>query len=250
MRQDLKIKDQLVTGEDFIVSKHVDGVLITNPVLSEKDLFKYYDSSKYISHNKGRGLFNRLFEFFSKWMLRKKFNMIKPYIKQNSLVADFGCGTGHLYSFLKKKINFKGEYVGYDISSEMINFAKKKHKKARFENINILNKRINENFDYVLINGTFNNKTKNNFLWVKKCLKILFKKTKKAIAFNNLTTYVDYFDKKLYYIRPEKIFSFCKTELSPLVILNHNYHIKKQYLPYEFTTYVYKTKIKIRKSLM
>ena len=44
MRQDLKIKDQLVTGEDFIVSKYEDGVLITNPVLSEKDLFKYYDS--------------------------------------------------------------------------------------------------------------------------------------------------------------------------------------------------------------
>ena len=53
MRQDLKIKDQLVTGEDFMVSEHMDGVLITKPVLSEKDLFKYYDSSKYISHNKG-----------------------------------------------------------------------------------------------------------------------------------------------------------------------------------------------------
>ena len=44
MRQDLKIKDQLVTGEDFIVSKYVDGVLVTKPVLSEKDLFKYYEN--------------------------------------------------------------------------------------------------------------------------------------------------------------------------------------------------------------
>ena len=103
MRQDLKIKDQLVTGEDFMVSEHMDGVLVTNPVLSEKDLFKYYDSSKYISHNKGRGLFSRLFEFFSKWMLRKKFNMIKPYVKQNSLVADFGCGTGKFLSYVSKK---------------------------------------------------------------------------------------------------------------------------------------------------
>ena len=103
MRQDLKIKDQLVTGEDFMVSEHMDGVLVTKPVLSEKDLFKYYDSSKYISHNKGRGLFNGLFEFFSKWMLRKKFNMIKPYVKQNSLVADFGCGTGKFLSYVSKK---------------------------------------------------------------------------------------------------------------------------------------------------
>ena len=103
MRQDLKIKDQLVTGEDFTVSEYLDGVLMTKPVLSEKDLFKYYDSSKYISHNKGRGLFNRLFDFFSKRMLRKKFNMIKPYIKQNSLVADFGCGNGGFLSFVSKK---------------------------------------------------------------------------------------------------------------------------------------------------
>ena len=102
MRQDLKIKDQLVTGEDFIVSEHMDGVLKTKPVLSEKDLFKYYDSSKYISHNKGSGLFNGLFDVFSKWMLRKKFNMIKPYIKQDSLIADFGCGSGWFLEYARK----------------------------------------------------------------------------------------------------------------------------------------------------
>jgi len=171
-------------------------------------------------------------------------------VLKNSKVLDFGCGIGYLYSYLKKKIKFNGEYVGYDISNEMINFANKKYKNVRFENKNVLSERINERFDYVIINGTFNNKINQNLNWIKKTLKILFKKTDKAIAFNNITSYVDYFDKKLYYAQPEKIFNFCKSELSPLVSLRHDYQIKDKKLPYEFTTYVYKTAIKTRKSLI
>ena len=171
-------------------------------------------------------------------------------VLKNSKVLDFGCGIGYLYSYLKKKIKFNGEYVGYDISNEMINFANKKYKNVRFENKDILSERINERFDYVIINGTFNNKINQNLNWIKKTLKILFKKTDKAIAFNNITSYVDYFDKKLYYAQPEKIFNFCKSELSPLVSLRHDYQLKDKKLPSEFTTYVYKTAIKTRKSLI
>jgi len=168
---------------------------------------------------------------------------------KNSKILDFGCGFGYLYSYLKKKIKYSGEYVGYDISNEMINFANKKYKNVRFENKNILSNKINERFDYVIINGTFNNKINKNFDWIKKTLKILYKKTNKAIAFNNISSYVDYFDDKLYYAEPEKIFNFCKSELSSLVSLRHDYQIKDKKLPYEFTTYVYKTNIKNRKSL-
>ena len=132
-----------------------------------------------------------------------------------------------------------------DISNEMINFANKKYKNVRFENKNILSAR-SMNVCLVIIepDWTFNNKINQNLNWIKKTLKILFKKTDKAIAFNNITSYVDYFDKKLYYAKPEKIFSFCKSELSPLVSLRHDYQIKDKTLPYEFTTYVYKTGIK------
>ncbi len=166
---------------------------------------------------------------------------------RRSKILDFGCGTGFLYEFLKKKINFRGKYVGYDISSEMINLAKKKYKKAKFEKKDIFKSRINENFDYVIINGTFNYKFKYNLNWIKKTLITLFKKTNKAIAFNNLSSYVDYKDKILYYESPEKIFKFCKSKLSPFVTIRHDYQVKKRKMPYEFTTYIYKTKIPVRK---
>ena len=147
---------------------------------------------------------------------------------KNSKILDFGCGIGHLYSYLKRKIKFNGEYVGYDISNEMINFANKKYKNTRFEKKDIFKSKINERFDYILINGTFNNRINQNFDWIKKTLKILFNNTDKAIAFNNISSYVDYFDNKLYYAHPEKIFNFCKSELSPLVSLRHDYQIKKK----------------------
>ena len=86
-----------------------------------------------------------------------------------------------------------------------------------------------------------------NFKWIEKTLITLLKKTNKGIAFNNLSSYVDYKDKILYYEIPEKIFNFCKTKLSPLVTIRHDYQIKNNKVPYEFTTYIYKTKIRVRR---
>ena len=139
MRQDFKVKDQLVSGEDFTISEHLHGVLITKPALSEKDLFKYYDSSKYISHNKGRGLFNDLFVFFSKCMLRKKFNMIKPYVNKDSLIADFGCGTGNFLSFVSKK-GFNT--IGIENNPRAIKSCRLKNLKIH-KSLNEINKNLN-----------------------------------------------------------------------------------------------------------
>jgi len=221
----------------LIVKNNYDKIFQKISKEYDKNLIKFGNSPKSVGQLNIRTLEKRL-------SILTKVGDLK-----NSKILDFGCGIGYLYSYLKKKLKFKGEYVGYDISNEMINFANKKYKNVRFENKDILSSKINERFDYVIINGTFNNKINQNFNWIKKTLKILFKKTDKAIAFNNITSYVDYFDKKLYYAKPEKIFSFCKSELSPLVLLRHDYQIKDKTLPYEFTTYVYKTGIKNRKSL-
>ena len=220
-----------------VVKNDYDKIFRKISTVYDESLTKYGDSPKSVGQLDIQTLERRL-------LILTQVGDLK-----NSKVLDFGCGIGYLYSYLKKKIKFNGEYVGYDISNEMINFANKKYKNVRFENKDILSERINERFDYVIINGTFNNKINQNLNWIKKTLKILFKKTDKAIAFNNITSYVDYFDKKLYYAQPEKIFNFCKSELSSLVSLRHDYQIKDKKLPYEFTTYVYKTNIKNRKSL-
>ena len=140
-----------------------------------------------------------------------------------------------------KILGFKGSYTGIDISPEAIKLANKlynKNKNCNFILTNILKKKLKKKFDYVLINGTFNNNMKNNWILMKKSLIQLFSITKKAIIFNNLSYYVDYYDKKLFYIKPEKVFFFCKNELGKKVILNNSYVLKKNTIPYEFTTCV------------
>ena len=167
-----------------------------------------------------------------------------------SKVLDFGCGTGHLLEFLRKHIGFNGEYVGYDISTEMIATAKEKYPEIRFEKKDILDDGMTEEFDYILVSGVFNNRTSDNWGLMTTILRKLFPGAKKALAFNALSTYVDYFEPSLFYVNPQQIFQFCKEELSPCVILRHDYMIKLGIVPYEFSVFVYKAEIQPRRMLI
>ena len=70
---------------------------------------------------------------------------------KNAKVLDFGCATGHLLTFLRENYAFEGEYVGYDLSEEMIGVASEKFSDARFEVRNILTYGVTESFDYVMV---------------------------------------------------------------------------------------------------
>ncbi|MEH1980019.1 MAG: class I SAM-dependent methyltransferase [Nostoc sp.] len=164
-------------------------------------------------------------------------------------ILDFGCGTGHLLTFLQKELEFTGEYIGYDLSEEMIKFAQNKFHKYKFEQRDVLSEGIPEDFDYILINGVFNNRLNDNWGIMTALLKTLFSHTRCVLAFNALSSYVDYFNDGLFYVNPDQVFRFCKEELSPCVTLRHDYLIKPETVPFEFTVYVYNVKIKPRKIL-
>lgn len=159
---------------------------------------------------------------------------------KNKKILDFGCGTGHLLHILRKN-GFKGEYVGYDISSELLNIARQHYPEARFELKNILNDPIDESFDYIFISGVFNNDIGCNQLFMKKILTKLFKQTKESMVFNALSCYVDYKNQGLYYFDPSWVFEFCKTHLTTHVSLNHAYEIKPGVIPFEFSIRLDKT---------
>lgn len=166
-----------------------------------------------------------------------------------SKVLDFGCGTGHLLAFLRTRLAFQGEYVGYDLSAEMIAIASNKFPGIRFERRNILTQGVPEDFDHILINGTFFNRVTDNWGLMTELLGRLFPRTRKALAFNALSTYVDFFNPGNFYVSPENIFRFCKERLSPCVTLRHDYLSKPGVVPFEFTVYVSKTDVEPRKQL-
>ena len=175
---------------------------------------------------------------------KKRLQILLKYIdlKKGNSILDFGCGTGYLYEYLQKS-GYKVKYTGIDISAEAIKFAKKIYNKknnCNFILANILEKNLKKKFDFILVNGTFNNNTKNNWMWMRESLIRLYSITKKTLVFNNLTYYVDFYDKKLFYIQPEKVLNFCKKKLSKKVLIDNSYTLKKKTIPYEFTTCVKK----------
>jgi SAM-dependent methyltransferase len=153
-------------------------------------------------------------------------------------ILDFGCGTGRLYELLVAD-GFTGNYVGYDVAAELISAARDKYPSARFECRNIFTEGVGGAFDYVLISGVFNNRHKSND-YMYEILRMLFANVKQGLAFNALSTYVDYIDEHLNYLDPAAMLDFCKTELSARTVLRHDYLLKEGVIPYEFTMYVYK----------
>lgn len=159
---------------------------------------------------------------------------------KNATILDFGCGTGRLYQLLAAE-GFTGSYTGYDVAPELIDAAQKKFPAARFECRDVFAEGVGGEFDYALISGVFNNRHSGSNDYIHEILRILFSKVRQGIAFNALSTYVDYFDEHLNYLDPAAIFDFCKTELSPCAVLRHDYLLKEGVIPYEFSVYVYKT---------
>jgi ubiquinone/menaquinone biosynthesis C-methylase UbiE len=73
--------------------------------------------------------------------------IFKKYLSDGDKLLDVGCGNGRLSEFSKnKKIN----YIGADVSSELISLAKKRYPKKRFlvaDNLNL--PFLDDNFDKV-----------------------------------------------------------------------------------------------------
>ena len=158
-----------------------------------------------------------------------------------SKVLDFGCNTGSLYEFLRDEYGFRGEYVGYDLAEPAIMHARQKFPGICFEVRDILAEGVDQEFEFVLISGVFNNRLVDNWGFLRRALSMLFARTKNAIAFNAMSSYVDYRDESLAYFAPEDVFRFCKETLSARVTLRHDYLVKPDTIPFEFTTYVYQS---------
>jgi SAM-dependent methyltransferase len=162
-------------------------------------------------------------------------------------VLDLGCGTAQLFHVLTSQRGFKGEYVGYDLSDKVLETARRRFPMIRFELRNILSEGIPEDFDYVLMSGIFNNPVGDNWQLMTDILKRVYPRVRRVMAFNALSRYVDYVEPDLYYVDPGEIFRFCKENLSPQVVLRHEYCVKPGVVPFEFTIGVFASQLPSRK---
>lgn len=152
-------------------------------------------------------------------------------------LLDYGCGVGSLCGYMKKNYrNFS--YTGFDLSTEMVEQAKKLYPDLKIKWINNIGKL--ERFDYVVASGIFNvrlNFSEEEWLkYVLETLKQLHNLSLLGFAFNILTKYSDkeFMKNTLFYADPCFFFDYCKRNFSKKVSLLHDYPL------YEFTITVRK----------
>lgn len=168
-----------------------------------------------------------------------RFHILSALIREESnfSILDFGCGFGSMFNYYNKKYtNF--EYLGFDISSEMIEAAKSTfavNKKATW-----ITDLPNQICDYVIASGIFNVKLDNTneewLVYVLETLNTLNEFSEKGFAFNILTSYsdIEFMKDYLFYADPLFLFDYCKKHFSKNVALLHDYNL------YEFTILVRK----------
>jgi hypothetical protein len=147
---------------------------------------------------------------------------------------DHGCGYGALFEYFVARGLPVSAYCGTDISTDMLSAAKTRVTDPRAEFVEAALPAAEA--DYTFVSGTFNVRLgASEEAWeryVKETLLALAARSRRGLAFNLLTTYVDWRDDNLFYADPKAFFDFCRTELSRYVVLLHDYPL------YEWTMLV------------
>lgn len=143
---------------------------------------------------------------------------------ENTTILDIGCGLGGLYEFFRDDCGIKNlKYKGIDLVEGMIETAKKKYPEAEFEVRDIMKNPLSETeqYDYVFLCGVFNQGMETEFM--KKMLKEAFSYCKKGLAFNFISSYVNFYSEERSYHKPQEVFEFCVENLSRKIDMHHHY---------------------------
>lgn len=171
--------------------------------------------------------------------------------RDHETILDIGCGQADLFKHLTECQNTP-YYHGIDISSKMIDAAKKKYgihaidhpgfapnpPKAVFEVADFFTKDFDKQYDWVVAIGTFNYKlaVEDQTAYVQRAIKKMFDLCKKGMAVTLLKdrgyTFHDEYPHLIPFNAP-KMLEYC-LQLSPHVVLNHSY------LSSEFAIFMYK----------
>ena len=152
-------------------------------------------------------------------------------------ILDVGCGYGGLLDYVYKN-EIVLQYTGIDIAENMILWAREAFPKATLIAGDIFETEIIQRFDYVVCNGILTQKLDVAGLimdeFASRLIRRMFELCLNGIAFNVMTTKVNYFSNNLYYRNPAELLSWCMTEITPHVRLDHAYPL------FEYTMYLFR----------
>lgn len=129
-----------------------------------------------------------------------------------------------MYEYFRDDCGIKNiRYKGIDLVEGMIETAQKKYPEAEFEVRDIIKNPLDkaQQYDYVFLCGVFNQGMETDFMKV--MLQECFSYCKKGLAFNFISSYVNFYSEERTYHKPQEIFEFCVENLSRKIDMHHHY---------------------------
>ncbi|MBI3500573.1 MAG: class I SAM-dependent methyltransferase [Bacteroidetes bacterium] len=167
---------------------------------------------------------------------RFRFHYLKQVtgFEKNDSVLDIGCGYGDLWRHLQQN-GWKGKYTGIDIVPGLINEANKRYPKINFRLTDITSGKFNEVHDWVFSSGALTSKTEeiDSHEHIRQMLQKMFALCRKGVSANFCSPLVDFESDVNFHPQFDRILKIT-SELTKRFVLRHDY------MPYEFTLYLYK----------
>jgi SAM-dependent methyltransferase len=167
----------------------------------------------------------------------KMLNVIEMPPAKNPSLLDVGCGYGGLLNHLAGR-GMELDYTGIDIAENMIKWAADKFSSRRFLCGDVLTFDFGRTFDYVVCSGILTQKLDATATdmdrYAAKLIRKMFELCRRGMAFNIMTTKVNYFSNNLYYRNPAELLSWCLSEITRYIKIDHAYPL------YEYTVYLYR----------
>lgn len=160
-------------------------------------------------------------------------------------VLDVGCGWGGLAKRIKE-IKIDVDYHGIDVVEGMIEHARSTHPEYSFHCGDILEFEGEGIYDFLICNGILTQKHDVKIpemeRYAKEIVRKLFSLCRHGIAFNMMSTRVNFTVGNLYYQNPAELLTWLLTEVSPRVVVDHGYSSLASGVGkfYDFTVYAYK----------
>jgi 2-polyprenyl-3-methyl-5-hydroxy-6-metoxy-1,4-benzoquinol methylase len=151
-------------------------------------------------------------------------------------LLDVGCGYGGL---LDRALSLGVEirYTGIDLVESMLDHARRAHPDAVFHQLDAFEVTSLEPHDFVVCNGMLTQKLdvslRDMDRFVTDLVTTLFSHAKRGVAFNVMTSMVNFTSPNLFYKSPTEMVAFCQT-------LTDRFRIDHSYPLYEYTVYLYR----------
>jgi SAM-dependent methyltransferase len=173
--------------------------------------------------------------FIPKGRQKERFDSLSTFCSEGSSILDFGCGFGHLYGYLKNKLN-AFTYEGCDIVDNFVNENKQNINDDFFYKIDDYLD-VAKNYDFIIAAGVFNllysENRKEHKKIVTETITHLFHKTNKVLSINFMSDQVDFEAPDAYHQNIFEIYNFSFNNLSRRI------NIDQSYMPYEYTIHIF-----------